>query len=369
MKLIKLFKMRKKITIRTSLPKNLGTNTKYIFKRRENYRIPILKTKMIKNVFLTHYGIIMKNLLPIKYTLPNAFGYKMPNAGFFYEFYKKALEIYLVCRFGKSLSSIKLDENKTYLFIYSPWLGYFSWVTESLPRIISVLDRHKKLTLIVPESYLKKKFISESIKMFPELQHEVIPDGIHMRIPKLVIPELKPYTYFFDPITMKNYRKWVWNYIDTIDFQIETYDNIYVSRKKAKNRKLFNEKEVLTIFNKYDYKEICFEDYTFFEQVFLMKNCKVLAGVHGAGFANISFMPKDSILFEMIKEYSSYKEERPSYWRLCSSINVDYYIQYCKPVKYGNYDLWIGVDLICNTLELQTNLNLIEDNKGKYNIL
>jgi hypothetical protein len=352
--------MREKITIKTSLPKNISANNRYIFKRREFYNMPILKSKMLKNVFLTHYGIVLKNLLPIKYTLPNAFGFKMPNAGFFFEFYKKAIEIYLVCRLGKSLSSIRLDKNKTYLFVYSPWLGYFSWVTESLPRIISVLDNHKELTLIIPESYLKREFISESLNMFPDLKHEVIPDGLHMKIPKLVIPELKPYTYFFDPNTMKKYREWVWNFVEAMDFQIETFEKIYVSRKHAKNRKLVNEEETLNEFYKFGFKEISFEDYSFFEQVYLLKNCKVMAGVHGAGFANTCFLPENSILFELIKEYSSYKEERPSYWRLCSSLNINYYIQYCKPKEYGNYDLWVGVDLIVEKQELTKNLCLID---------
>jgi hypothetical protein len=351
--------MRKKITIKTSLPKNIKTNNSYIFKRREFYEMPILKTKMIKGVFLTHYGISLKNLLPIKYTLPNLFGFKMPNAGFFFGFYKKAIEIYLVCRFGKSLSSIRLDKNKTYLFVYSPWLGYFSWVTESLPRIISVLDNHKELTLIIPESYLKRKFISESLNMFPDLKHEVIPDGLHMKIPKLVIPELKPYTYFFDPNTMEKYRDWVWSYVDKMTFEIDTFDKIYVSRKQAKNRSLVNNEEVMGIFYNFGFQELSFEDYSFFEQVYLMKNCKVMAGVHGAGFANTCFLPQKSILFEFIKEYSSHVEERPSYWRLSSSIDVDYYIQYCKPKEYGDYDPWVGVDLIVDIKELESNMKLI----------
>ena len=92
-----------------------------------------------------------------------------------------------------------------------------------------------------------------------------------------------------------------------------------------------------------------------------MKNCKVMAGVHGAGFANTCFLPKKAILFELIKEYSSHTEERPSYWRLCSSINIDYYIQYCKPKEYGNYDTWVGVDLIVDLVNLKLNLNLISD--------
>ena len=351
--------LRKNKTIKTKLPVNISEEFKWIFKRRQNYSFPKLTVKKKKNVFLTHYGIMLKNLLPVRHSLPNAWGFKKPNAGFIFQFYRKGLEVYLVCRFGKSLKSITLDTEKKYLFVFTPWFGYFSWITESLPRIYSVEKRHKELILILPEGYSKKKFVMNSLEMFPNLKYEIIPEGIHMEIPKLILPELKPFTYTFDPKTMKDYRQKVWDYVDSLKIDIEIYDKIYVSRKMAKNRMLVNEQEVLDIFSNYNYKELCFEEYTFFEQVYLMKNCKVLAGVHGAGFANICFMPENAILFEMIKEYSSYKEERPSYWRLCSAIDLNYYIQYCKPKEYGNYDLWVGVDLIADIDELKTNLTLI----------
>ena len=324
--------------------------------------MPVLKVKTLNNVFLTHGGILLKNILPVKRSLPNAYGFGKPNAGFILQFYRKAIEIYLVCKYGKSLTAVKLDGDKNYLFVFSPWFGYFSWVTESLPRIYSVEKMHKELTLILPESYSKKKFVMNSLEMFPNLKYEIIPEGIHMEIPKLTLPELKPFTYTFDPKTMKDYRQKVWDYVDSLKIDIETYDKIYVSRKMAKNRMLVNDQEVLDVFSNYNYKELCFEEYTFFEQVYLMKNCKVLAGVHGAGFANVCFMPENAVLLEMIKEYSSYKEERPSYWRLCSAIDISYYIQYCKPVEYGDYDLWVGVDLIVDIKELESNMKLITIN-------
>jgi hypothetical protein len=95
-----------------------------------------------------------------------------------------------------------------------------------------------------------------------------------------------------------------------------------------------------------------------------MKHCKVLAGVHGAGFANIAFMQSGTVLFEFIKEYSSYKEERPSYWRLCSALEIDYMIHYCKPVEYGNYDLWVGVDLIANIEKLKSDIDVLFHNNS-----
>lgn len=349
--------MTKKRKISTKLPVNIRSEDRFIFNRRKFYRFPELKVKERKNVFLTHGGILINNLFPVMRSLPNAFGFRKPNAGFIYQFYRKGIEIFLVSKYGKSLKSVKLDTEKKYLFVFSPWFGYFSWVTESLPRIYSVKNMHEELTLILPETYSKKKFVMNSLEMFPNLKYEVIPEGVHMEIPKLTMPELKPFTYTFDPITMKDYRKKVWDHVDALDINIEVADRIYVSRKRAKNRMLVNDQDVLDVFFKYNFKEVCFEDYNFFEQVYLMKNCDVLAGVHGAGFANIAFMQEKSKLFELIKEYSSYKEERISYWRLCSALDIDYYIQYCKPERYGKYDLWVGVNLVVNIDYLNENLN------------
>ena len=347
--------------IKTSLPQNIGTEFKHIFERRRQYHYPKLKVKIKQNVFLSHYGIMLKKLIPVRRTLPNAWHFKKPNAGFIFQFYRQAIETYLVCRFGKSLKYRTLDREKNYLFIYSPWFGYFSWVTETLPRIIRTESQHEKLTLIVPESYSKKRFVTDSLRLFPKLRHEIIPEGIHMFIPRVTIPELKPLTYVFDPEEMQAYRNHIWKKIEDLNINIETFDRIYVSRSKAKNRKIVNNDEVETTFINNGFKVLNFEDYSFYEQVHLMKHCKILAGVHGAGFANIAYVPEKSKLFELIKEYSSYHEERPSYWRLCSALNIDYFIQYCKPKEYGNYDLWVSVDLIVDIQLLNDNLNLINN--------
>lgn len=347
--------------IKTNLPINKKNIDDSIFVKRQYYFMPQLKVRSLNNVFLSHYGVLLKNMLTIKRSLPNALGFFKPNGGFVFNFYRKALEVFLVCKYGKSLKYITLDQNKRYLFVYTPWFGYFSWVTESLPRILEVLEEHKGLHLILPEAYSKKKFVVDSLKLYPELKIEVIPEGVHMKAPNLIMPELKPFTYSFCPNTMQKYREFVWAKLDTMKMNIPTFDKIYVSRKKAKNRKLLNEKSVLEVLENHGFKEIIFEDYSFWEQVYLMKNCKVLTGVHGAGFANISFMNEGSVLYEFIKEYSSYKEERPSYWRLSSALNINYYIHYCKPEKYGDYDLWVGVNLIANVEVIDKTLEEIND--------
>ncbi|MBI9067994.1 MAG: glycosyltransferase family 61 protein [Salinivirgaceae bacterium] len=345
--------------IGTSLPKNIDVNSITIFHKRKFYKKHDVKVLKRKHVFISHYGIALKCFLFVSKTLPNKWGYKKPNGMFGFGFYKKVLEEYFVSKFGKSLSQITLCKNKKYLFVFSPWFGYFSWITESLPRILMVKEQLADLILILPESYSKKKFVIESLSMFPQLKSQIIPNGVHMMVPKVVIPQLKPWTYEFDPIQMQQFRKFVISFVEKLNLKMTTPKKIYVSRKKAKNRKLQNETQVLNELELSGFVELEFENYSFFEQVHLMNNCDLLCGVHGAAFANVCFLKEKSVLFEFIKEYSSYKEERPSYWRLCSALNIDYYIQYCKPIKYGKYDTWVGIDLIADIAELKNNLAII----------
>ncbi|TNF04194.1 MAG: glycosyltransferase family 61 protein [Deltaproteobacteria bacterium] len=346
--------------VNTVLPRNLEGKELSLFVKRKYYTLPKLKAKFRKNLFITHYGIAMKGLFPVRRTLPNTLGFfTKPNAGFFFKFWRKGIETFLVAKYGKSLKCITLSTEKTYLFAHSPWFGYFSWVTESLPRIYSLIERHEELTLILPESYSKKPFVTESLQLFPNLKYEIIPDGVHMKVPNVVIPELKPYTYVFDASLMCSYRKYVSDFTQSLELKIDTPSRIFISRANAKNRKLVNQTAVDKVLAEFEIQELSMEDFSFFEQVHLMNNCRLLTGVHGAGFANVCFLPEGSDMIEFVKIHEKTKQDRPSYWRLCSALGIGYSVQYCEPETKGNYDLWISVNLIADINKFKQNLELI----------
>ena len=231
---------------------------KKVFNNKEFYYLRKLKVKKLHNVFLTHYGICLKNFLTVKNTLPNVrFGRNKPNSGFFFSFLLKGLEIFLVCKYGKSLKSIELDKEKTYLLVYTPWFGYFSWVTESLPRILKVIKKHPNLTLIMPEGIYKRDFIKYSLTLFPDLKSEIIKNEKNMFIKNLLIPELKAFTYEFDPKEMMHLRSFILKGISKKNIKIKTYDKIYISRSKVKNRKIENNKKLNQFF------ELWLQDFKF----------------------------------------------------------------------------------------------------------
>lgn len=71
---------------------------------------------------------------------------------------------------------------------------------------------------------------------------------------------------------------------------------VFVSRKKQpiERRRLINEEVVENLFQKYGFVSVYPEELTFLEQVQLFSETKIFAGVTGAAFTNIVFLPKDA---------------------------------------------------------------------------
>jgi capsular polysaccharide biosynthesis protein len=222
----------------------------------------------------------------------------------------------------------------------------------------------KNYTILYPEGWKGKNFVNESLKLFPDLKTKIIESDNHMFVKKLVLPESKQWTNIFDPEITQQLRLRVWDYLKRNNISKNLGDKIYVSREKAKRRKVVNEVELTQYLEKMDFQIINFEDYTFWEQVAIMKDTKLLISVHGAGLANINFMPAHSFLIELTKKTNGNEIGRISYWRLSASLNINYLVQFCETQDDVNsYDSDIYVDWE----QLQKNLSLISNFKLDIN--
>jgi hypothetical protein len=74
---------------------------------------------------------------------------------------------------------------------------------------------------------------------------------------------------------------------------------VYISRERAKRRKLVNEPEVWGCFERHGFEKVLMEDLDFEGQVRLMNQTAVLAGPHGAGLTNLLFMPRGGAVLEI----------------------------------------------------------------------
>jgi hypothetical protein len=73
----------------------------------------------------------------------------------------------------------------------------------------------------------------------------------------------------------------------TSQSSLEIPARIYISRRKAKNRRILNESELKPVLDRWDFHIVCLEDFSLATQIRLFQGCRAVLAPHGAGLANI----------------------------------------------------------------------------------
>jgi Glycosyltransferase 61 len=83
---------------------------------------------------------------------------------------------------------------------------------------------------------------------------------------------------------------------------------IYISRKLRSTRPLLNEEECVEVLEQYGFESYCTETLSLREETELFANAEVVAGVHGAGLANLLFCHPGCVVVEL------FPHSYPSAW-------------------------------------------------------
>lgn len=76
---------------------------------------------------------------------------------------------------------------------------------------------------------------------------------------------------------------------------------IYISRR-ASRRSPKNEEEIERLFFSHDFEILRLEDFDLLEEIRIMSGVSFLAGIHGAGLANLIWMPRESKILDIANE-------------------------------------------------------------------
>jgi hypothetical protein len=352
--------LKKSITYKIDLPYLLidGTYVDYYLKKSK-FKYKLRKNQILKDCFVSNSGVIIHNLLIPIHSAENLIGFE--DMTFYFEHWKKAIEQYIVCKYRKSLKFIKINDEKLYFSVHTPWFGYFSWVTTCLPRIMNLIRQNKDAILLYPEECDNFSFVVESLNMISDLKIKRIPVDHHFFVNNYLLIPCRDWTSSFYMPDLLMVRDYFLSRLNFIEEQSLKYDYLYVSRKKAKRRRVLNEEQIETYLINYGFKIICLEDYTFMEQVSLMKHCKVLISSHGAGLANINFLSEGSLLVELTPKLNNYRRLRIPFWRMSRLLGIEYFSLFCDTNKNitNLYDSDIKVDEI----ELSKVIEALIDNK------
>jgi hypothetical protein len=349
--------MRTFKTIHIPIPQNLPERYRKLFQKKSTYKVPELGVKEYKNVFVSHEGLCLQNFRLVPYSSFNIC--TRYDKSFGWQYYKLVLEQYLVSTFGKSLKKITLPSDTTYAVIHTKWFNYSFWITSSLHRLIMLQQLGKDFTLLYPEAWDTIPYVTESLKAFPNLKIYKIPTGVHVQVPHLLMPEVRPFTACFDGSELQTVKNYMAAHIPA-EFLTKPYPTkVYITRKKAKYRKVQNEQEVIDFLSPQGFSVIDFDDLSFWEQVALMKGVKEFVSIHGAGFSNIIFMHADGKITELINEAYAELEYTFPFWKQAYTCGHSYTSIFGKPVNETT--LLIDSQTQVHSGELLVNQNIIID--------
>jgi hypothetical protein len=335
-----------------SLPNYVSKDFLELFELRRNYTYTQFGFSKLNNVFISNNGTLIHNLsIPLR-SAENLIGFE--DKTFYFTRLKMGVEQYFVCKYGKSLHSINLDDENLYFSIHTPWFGYFSWVTTYIPRLLNFMSIGIDAILLYPEEWDDIDYVKESIKLFPNLKIKKIKFDHHIFVRNYLLLPCRKWTSHFLKEDLFNVR----DYFCKIECNKGFYhQNIYISRKNAKRRKILNENSILNILERYDVVSYIMEDYSYIEQICIMKNVKVVFGLHGAGLTNVNFMQSGGKVIEFTPILNDNRNFRFPFWRMSKILGLEYFALFCETTD--NYEDLYESNVLIDELELQKNLNLI----------
>ncbi|WP_019498104.1 tetratricopeptide repeat protein [Pseudanabaena sp. PCC 6802] len=138
-------------------------------------------------------------------------------------------------------------------------------------------------------------------------------------------------------------------------------ERIYVSRERAKFRKIFNEAEVMQVLSQHGFVSVVLESMSFLEQVAMFARAKAIVAPHGSGLTNIAFCHAGTQIVEIFSPHYV----RQYFWTISQQLQLQHY--YLLGKEFNSYPLLqlmypspLTEDILVNLNELHKIMELIE---------
>jgi capsular polysaccharide biosynthesis protein len=241
-------------------------------------------------------------------------------------------------------------------FIHSIWTaGYYHWLTESLPRALVMRRDFPDAVPLMPEGNYRNFAASLNCLGFERVAFFADSKNVLVRAP--IVTECARAFGTTDPKLLREIRQRVTEYLGPAPRPAAS-KIVYVSRAKARGRRVLNEAEIVEVMQSFGAEIVCFEDFDFFEQAQIMSQTRLLVSIHGAGLTNMMFMPEGGKVVEIIPRKNGifeYNYVRNSfrhdacYVRLAGAMGHDYTYLLARPeIKFYQKthmaNIWVDAD-------------------------
>lgn len=216
---------------------------------------------------------------------------------------------------------------------------YFHWMVDILPRI-EILRRHninfENIDWFLINS-IQQPFQKETLQILGISEEKIIESDRYpyIQAQKLIVPSFASHLGWLEKSALEFSRQtflnksnitWLEDSLASekiLNNQVNySYpERIYITRHKAKYRKVINEQKVVDLLNQYGFTTIELETISVVEQVRLFANAKVIVSPHGSGLTNIMFCKPGTTVIELV----SPNYIRHYYWVISKQLQLKYY--------------------------------------------
>jgi len=213
------------------------------------------------------------------------------------------------------VSPIKLD---TACSLVHPWSKiYFHWIADCLTRIEG-LEAYQEQTGIKPALIIESNLASwqiDSLKLLGYEPDDCIPwHSSRVQVKKLIVPSFrrhwgdyntsyKSYGPVVSPMACRWLRQRILSNLPDAETEQPSFSSkIFISRRKALQRRIINEDEVIEALVPFGFVAYALEELSFSEQVRLFSQADMVVAPHGSGLTNIVFS-QNLTLIELFGSY------------------------------------------------------------------
>lgn len=240
------------------------------------------------------------------------------------------------------------------VWVVDDWSGgYFHWLADVLPRLLTVRKQLKDWVLLLPYQFKNLKFVEASLKPFALKSIEYINASEVLFCPKLMMPTHTAPSGQHNEALIREVGNLLVQFYENENGQ-PFGEKVYLSRSLALKRRLLNEDEVIEVLREFDFRIIRPEEYSFAEQVQIASQARYLMSNHGAGLTNTLFMSPGASVLELRHAADRINN---CYFTLASALNLNYFYQSCEPEN--RVEDPHTANLKVNTAALRANVKLL----------
>lgn len=223
--------------------------------------------------------------------------------------------------------------------------NYYMWHIAYMTNLLRAKAESKADQLVLPEPSTLKTHVRESLGLVGlAAKYEIGPSCPHLHFDELSIIQDSPYR----GEQVRKFRE------EILQHQHSTPNRkVFVSRRKASFRKILNEDAVAAEFVKRGWEIRCMEDLSYHDQIQLMSETKALAGMQGAGFGNMLFMPAGGQIIEFNMVPSA------NFYALACCLGHHYWLS--ETPRAGNKERLLYDDTVIDIDELVPMLDSLEE--------